>query len=263
MNYDPDTQGQGDFGNGSMTDSVPQGTQPQTAAPNAGSLLDVDAILARARSEWQAELQQSTEQLRNSMRDSLRDRVANAEATILQRVLARTQNEGRLIDRYEETGVISPEQARMDRLSLRMEVEQEEVAALQRQQQAAQTAQPVPQQPSPDPAQYFHERATQILARSGLTTADLEANLLPQQTPNIDPQAAVTWYAGVVETLQRAKQNRLAQNPQAQQRQLQEPPMLDMGGGMSAGGVNLIANVEDTDQLFAMAKKQSGGGLLG
>jgi hypothetical protein len=105
--------------------------------------------------------------------------------------------------------------------------------------------------PTPGWATTWEQQMNLLLERSGLKDTDPEFQYVPLQLSDPDPKNAMAVFKQGIATALEEKKVRLAKERPAKPK---SDGFVDMGTGGGAGKENPIANVDDPDQLWALAK---------
>lgn len=229
--------------------------QTQTAEPTPVLPFDPEAYKAQLRQEILADLQPTLEEQSRRSRQAMRD-IGNS---IVERVQERLSQANVGLDAAVKAGRIDPDDAKQQLRDLRDQFEQEEYAR-ERQTRAYQDAQTQVQQgtPTANPTkEQVEAQFARMFQQSGLAANDPELRLLPESLSG-SPTEALSAYQAAVQAAVRAKQQRLGQTQpvSAPTNPKKTPPSMDLGGGNPVPPGNPLADINDPDELWRLAKQK-------
>ncbi len=162
-----------------------------------------------------------------------------------------------LLQRQQQAGYLTPEDAQAQLREAHQQVTQQEEAQAKQQAEWEQRQQWLARQQPSQPARAVDAEGwgkifTQILQSSGLKDGDPELELIPLEVSDPDPLRAKALIESAVAEAVKTKQQRIKDTPARKTADLRTMP--DMGVGAGAGGVNPLAGIEDMDELWKLSQ---------
>ncbi len=190
-----------------VTPSAPTPEQVEQQTPAPSQTPDIETRIEsrfvemeRKHQEELATLRTQLEEEQRRTRQSLRD----VGDSIVQRVQERFGTETRIVDEWEQSGKITPEEATSERLKVRNRIEREETQRYR--EQAVQSQREFAERER----QRVIQTCSAALQSSGLVETDPEFKSVPLEIPVMPPDEAIKFFTGKLEAAKLQKATRVA-----------------------------------------------------